>query len=231
MADGRLVKNKISKSGRVNRLPFGAALLFTWMITHLDCEGRMHGNPRVVKNVVLPLRPISVKQVDGWLNEMAAMTKNGHGLIVRYEVEGEKYIWMPGFEDEQTNLRKDRERKSVIPPPPDHVAPPPAERPQVEAKSVTADILDENLAAVVKSYEQNVGMATPAIYERLKDIASGYPERWFQDALAEALNHGKRSLSYMERILERWHTEGKDAPRQVPKAAAAKASGGMKEEE
>jgi len=42
------------------------------------------------------------------------------GLIVRYEVEGQRFMWMPKFSMHQT-LRKDRERKSYIPEPPDEI--------------------------------------------------------------------------------------------------------------
>lgn len=209
MARGRFISNKISKSARVNKLGFAPALLYTLMITHLDCEGRMHGDPRIVKNTVFPLRDnVTVKQVDQWLKDMADMKKNGQGLIVRYEVDHETYIWFPGFEGEQVNLRKDREAPSVIPPPPG--LPPPVEKPEPEAVNGTGDtILDPNFAAIVNAFHSEIGMISSTIKDKLEAICGEYPVEVVTDAISEAARQNHRSLAYVEGILKRWKVDGK----------------------
>ncbi|GAH42947.1 unnamed protein product, partial [marine sediment metagenome] len=77
-----------------------------------------------------------------------------------------------------------------------------------EPSSKTKDILDPKLGAIAECFEENIGMLTPALFERLKLIADTYPEGWFEKAVEEACGYGKRNLGYIEKILERWSKEG-----------------------
>jgi len=60
-------------------------------------------------------------------------------------------------------------------------------------------------------YETNIGLITPMIAEELKDFLNTYPEEWVQSAIKEAVSLNKRSLRYVQRILERWVAEGKNS--------------------
>jgi len=60
-------------------------------------------------------------------------------------------------------------------------------------------------------YEQNIGMITPLIAEELKEAEKLYPPRWIEEAFKEAVTLNKRSWRYIDRILERWASEGKDS--------------------
>lgn len=114
MAKGRLLHQKISFSDQVNNLPDDTCrLLYTWIIPHLDIEGRFYGDAIRVKSAVFPLRKIGDKTIEKYLLAMEEV-----GLIVRYEIRGQKYIWAPTFSLHQT-LRKDREQKSLFPSPPE----------------------------------------------------------------------------------------------------------------
>jgi DnaD/phage-associated family protein len=62
---------------------------------------------------------------------------------------------------------------------------------------------------VFSLYEENIGMLTPLTSEEIKDALTEYPEDWLRDAIREAVNANKRNWRYIERILERWTTEGK----------------------
>lgn len=73
--------------------------------------------------------------------------------------------------------------------------------------------IDENMAKISHLYEDNIGRLTPLIAERLKDIVGEYPSGWFEEALKEAVELEHRNLKYIEKILERWQTEGFKAPR------------------
>jgi len=81
----------------------------------LDIDGRFYGDARRVKSIVFPLRGIKDDSIERYLKAMEEV-----GLIVRYEVDGQKFMWLPRFSMHQT-LRKDRERKSYIPEPPEEV--------------------------------------------------------------------------------------------------------------
>ena len=60
-------------------------------------------------------------------------------------------------------------------------------------------------------YEQNIGLLTPMIAEQLKEAEKLYPAAWIEEAFREASSLNKRSWRYIERILERWSTEGKSS--------------------
>ena len=59
-------------------------------------------------------------------------------------------------------------------------------------------------------YEDNIGIITPLIAEQLKDAERQYPEVWIEESFREAVAGNKRSWRYIEAILKRWKTEGKD---------------------
>jgi DNA replication protein len=59
-------------------------------------------------------------------------------------------------------------------------------------------------------YEENIGPLTPLLAEELMEAEDTYPESWIEDALREAVELNKRSWRYVQRILERWASEGKD---------------------
>lgn len=82
-ARGRMLWGSISTSERVNRLSLKAALLYTWLLTHADDQGRMSGDTETVKAVVVPLRKdIEVAEVPKLLIEMEVME-----LVILYSNE------------------------------------------------------------------------------------------------------------------------------------------------
>lgn len=58
-------------------------------------------------------------------------------------------------------------------------------------------------------YEQNIGLLSPLIADRLADALLRYPETWITEAIGEAVAYNRRSWRYIERILENWATEGR----------------------
>jgi len=62
---------------------------------------------------------------------------------------------------------------------------------------------------IFKLYEQNIGVITPIVSEELKDAETIYPGEWISEAFRESALLNKRSWRYVEAILKRWKTEGK----------------------
>lgn len=60
-------------------------------------------------------------------------------------------------------------------------------------------------------YEQNIGLLTPMIASQLEDAADLYPADWIEAAFSEAVQRNKRNWKYINAILRRWETEGKQA--------------------
>ena len=59
-------------------------------------------------------------------------------------------------------------------------------------------------------YEENIGIITPLVAEELKEAEEVYPEEWIREAFREAVVRNRRSWRYIEAILKRWSTEGRE---------------------
>ena len=112
-ADGRMLKKKISKSRKLAALPSDSDRLFyTWLIPHLDIEGRILADADTLKGDIVPrLKDWSADKVEQTLQTLA----KGE-LIILYNANGDRYLELLRFADEQS-LRKDREKASEIPGP------------------------------------------------------------------------------------------------------------------
>jgi DnaD/phage-associated family protein len=58
-------------------------------------------------------------------------------------------------------------------------------------------------------YEQNIGFMTPLIADQLRDLEKSYAPEWVEEAFEIAVSRNKRNLRYIQAILKRWETEGK----------------------
>jgi len=63
--------------------------------------------------------------------------------------------------------------------------------------------------SIFSMYEQNIGLVTPIIADRLVEAIERYPEGWIEDAISESVSYNRRSWRYIQRILENWATEGR----------------------
>jgi DnaD/phage-associated family protein len=68
-------------------------------------------------------------------------------------------------------------------------------------------------------YEQNIGMVTPMIAEKLRQAERDYPESWIYDAFSLAVERNRRTWAYIHRILQNWAQNGKDTPAQSRRPA------------
>lgn len=62
---------------------------------------------------------------------------------------------------------------------------------------------------VFRVYEQNIGVLTPLIADQLIEAIEMYPDGWIDDAINEAVSLNRRNWRYIQRILQRWATEGR----------------------
>ena len=68
--------------------------------------------------------------------------------------------------------------------------------------------IENNPPEIYSLYEQNIGILTPIISERLTEAEDKYPTKWIIEAVGIAVEQNHRSWAYILRILERWDTEG-----------------------
>lgn len=157
MPEGRMLKKVVSTSQKLANLKSDSArLLYTWLIPHLDIEGRFSADPKIVKGYVVPRLKMSLRKISEYLEDMA---KND--LIVLYEVDGDRYLQLRKFKDFQT-LREKRESKSIIPP-------------STEASRITPGVPTENSSTnKVKESKLNLNKEDKEIFALLKNIKN-YP--------------------------------------------------------
>ena len=101
-AESRLIYNSISTSERVANLGVKGALLYTWLVTHCDSQGRMSGKPKVIKQQVVPfVDEITVVDVEKSLELM-----NTENLVILYEDrKGRPLIQVKDWWEWQTGIR------------------------------------------------------------------------------------------------------------------------------
>jgi hypothetical protein len=119
MANRRMIGKSISVSKQVNSMSLFSQHLFTWMIAHADDWGRMSGDPDVLRATVIPmatsiqLLPLDWDSlsdyqviVDSNLVDCALNEMTDAGLIERYDIDGERFLVFPKWDEHQTGLHK-----------------------------------------------------------------------------------------------------------------------------
>lgn len=59
-------------------------------------------------------------------------------------------------------------------------------------------------------YEANIGVISPLLAEQLREAEAEFPWPWIEAAFREAVALNRRNWRYIERILQRWRSEGPD---------------------
>jgi DnaD/phage-associated family protein len=62
---------------------------------------------------------------------------------------------------------------------------------------------------VFRLYEQNIGLLTPLIADRIVAAIERYPAQWIEDAITEAVAYNRRNWRYVARVLENWAVAGR----------------------
>lgn len=118
MAAGRMLNCSIAEDKLFARLldeagPL-AAVVFYGLIPFQDRDGRVHGDPLVLKGKCWP-RAASMTPA---IIEAGLRACHEIGLLIWYEAGGDRWVCFPNFRKNQPNAQLNRERESTIPPPP-----------------------------------------------------------------------------------------------------------------
>lgn len=114
MARIRTIKPQFFTSITINALSLPARLTFIGLLTHLDDEGRAVDEPLLIKAAIWPLdEAMTARKIVDHLDEMVAL-----GLLVRYQVDGRKYLASNTFHEHQ-NIN--RPQASKLPAPPENI--------------------------------------------------------------------------------------------------------------
>ena len=106
-----MLSKSIADNEQLGSVSLEADYLFARCIPHLDREGRMSGNPALVKSKACPLRPeIDSGSIPDLLRQLS-----GAGLVRWYETDGKQVLEFPGFKNHQKGFKFDREAESRFP--------------------------------------------------------------------------------------------------------------------
>ena len=194
MARGRMISNAICRDKKLNDLSSDTSrLAFTWLVTHADREGRVHGDPAIVRSLVFPRRSdVLVEDVEAFIREWADA-----GLITWYEADGDMYIAFMAFEKNQGGLRKDREPESIHPPPPTIAGTLPDDCRINDGLREEKGIEEKGRESALDIYKTITGL-TPDYYRQepiIKDILSVVDKYGYS---------GELLIEYLEKHFDRW---------------------------
>lgn len=115
MARARNIKPGFFTNERLATLPFEARLLFEGLWLLADHEGRLEDRPGRIKGEIFPHDNLDVDALLNMLH-ITADEGDGHTFIIRYKVDGKRFIWIPKFSEHQHPHKKERDIPSRIPP-------------------------------------------------------------------------------------------------------------------
>jgi hypothetical protein len=105
----RTIKPSFFRSEDVSALPMRARLTWIGLWTQCDDQGRTKDNLKLIKADVWPLDQVTLAEIEEDLCTLA-----DHGRIVRYEVDGRRFLAIVNWDDHQSI---NRPSASKIPPP------------------------------------------------------------------------------------------------------------------
>jgi hypothetical protein len=106
MARSRNIKPGFFQNEELVEIEPIGRLLYIGLWCLADREGRLEDRPKKIKAMLFPYENWDINSL---LNDLAQ-----HDFIIRYQVEGENYIWIPKFKLHQNPHPK--EKPSIIPP-------------------------------------------------------------------------------------------------------------------
>lgn len=75
-------------------------------------------------------------------------------------------------------------------------------------------------ARVFRAYEENIGLLTPMLADKIKDALDLFSADWIIEAIGIAVQQERRAWSYVEGVLKNWKRNGKRDPRRASRPAA-----------
>jgi len=113
MARRRMIDPKFWASEKVGKLTFRQRLFLIGLFSNADDEGRLIGAPTLLRSTIFPYDDIPIEEIE---KDLAALerTKDRPGSLVRYEIDGSKFIALTNWKKYQTI---NRPQKSLLPEP------------------------------------------------------------------------------------------------------------------
>jgi hypothetical protein len=175
------------------------------IIPWLDVEGRLEANPRLMKGDIAPLLDhITKEKIESLLVEL-----DDAGLIILYEVDNKQYLQLVKFDENQPNLRKDREKKSLIPKAPATKKQPPAELRQESGEAPAElphkiNISKDNIREAKGTPEQPQPVDNSPVEEKTEPVKNAFFTE-MEKEFSEVMTKIKAKYDYKEQLeIQNW---------------------------
>lgn len=162
-------------------------MMYLMTIPHLDRDGIINGNPRVLRGRVCPLREDIQSKMPAIINEWVET-----GIVIKYAAGDDTALWFKGFAKNNPLTHYSREKASKFPPPPGYFR---------GSKGLIAN--EENEVPEVSSKVPDVSGGNPPRLEVDIDI-----DHSINDDIEEPATPTEPTLSEMvfDRLEEEWTT-------------------------
>jgi hypothetical protein len=141
-------------------LPFSCRLFFIGLWCLADRDGRLEDRPKKIKLAIAPLDDVNPDKILKPLSDRS--------LIVRYSVNGKRYISIPNFSKHQRPHHN--EKKSIIPPPPENQ---PLNDFNLKTLDTAQALIDEKIT------EDEAGMSKKAAFALLDESTCNHGGKHF----------------------------------------------------
>jgi hypothetical protein len=177
----RALYTKIIDSFDFNDMPDDFVRL-TWVMLPLilDCEGRGIDSPMWIRAKMYPLRngviDSEIRRAFDWFVE--------HEMIIRYEVKGRLYFYIPTWKQYQKGTQK--EAASVLPEPPEVRS-----KSGVSPEKVDAAVYEsayESEYAFASEYEPEPETEMSSIFSQVSGIMPYNPDKWIESCQSMVRN-------------------------------------------
>lgn len=217
----RLITSEIFRNEKFGSLTDAGRLFFIGCFSNADDEGRLRGSPKYLKALFFPYD--NDKTAENVLEMRNACQKLG--LIYVYNINEAEYLYCIGWEEHQV-IRKDRRKESNIPAP--NMLLSTVKQPEdnqvstscqpVDNQSPSNDGLiqyntiqsiynnnnnDKNIGIIFQTFEDNFQRITETTKQQIMDFVDEYGSDKVLVAMNSAIKQNKRSLAYVEGILEK----------------------------
>ena len=193
MARGRMLSKSIAKSRKFGDLSDDfTRLLYCVLIPFADRDGRIDGEPCLVKAMAMPRRTdVSDKKVGVALKSLVEV-----GLLSWYSVNGERYIEILNFREHQAGLSYNKEPPSTLPEIPGTLPEIPGTLPEIPG-------LREDKIREKKRREENPpGKNTLAnVNEDFREFYESYPRKEAEDDALKAFKKRYKELPPIDELV------------------------------
>lgn len=191
MARSRIIKPEFWSDEKLSKVSLQARLVFIGLWTTADDAGTTKGHPVWLKSQIFPYDEITIKQFETWLNELIHLKR-----VLPYDVNGEKYLYIPGFIKHQ-KISHPSPAKNPVPP--------------ETFRNYSGEALEQTETEFKQNIKKICGQKifVPPSLDQVKEYCKQRnnrvdPEKWFHHYQSNGWKVGKNSMKSWQSAVITW---------------------------